>query len=33
MWKLWGGSDVRARETDITIPITNLDKTVTLAHG
>ena len=33
MWQLWGGADVRARETDITIPITNLDKTVTLARG
>lgn len=33
MWQLWGDSDVRARETDITIPITDLDKTVTLARG
>jgi len=33
MWQLWGGADLRARETDITIPITNLDKTVTLARG
>jgi L-alanine-DL-glutamate epimerase-like enolase superfamily enzyme len=33
MWQLWGGSDVRARETDITIPITDLDKTVALARG
>jgi len=33
MWQLWGGADVRARETDITIPITDLDKTVALAHG
>jgi len=33
MWKLWGGTDVRARETDITIPITDLDKTVALARG
>ncbi len=33
MWQLWGGADVRARETDITIPITDLDKTVTLARG
>lgn len=32
MWQLWGGADVRARETDITIPITDLDKTVTLAR-
>lgn len=33
MWQLWGGTDVRARETDITIPITDLDKTVDLARG
>ena len=33
MWQLWGGVDVRARETDITIPITDLDKTVALARG
>lgn len=33
MWRLWGGVDVRARETDITIPIADLDKTVTLARG
>ena len=33
MWQLWGGADVRERETDITIPITDLDKTVTLARG
>ena len=32
MWQLWGGADVRARETDITIPITDLDKTVALAR-
>ena len=32
MWQLWGGVDVRARETDITIPIANLDKTVALAR-
>ena len=25
MWQLWGSADVRARETDITIPITDLD--------
>lgn len=31
MWQLWGGADVRVRETDITIPIADLDKTVTLA--
>jgi L-Ala-D/L-Glu epimerase len=33
MWQLWGGSDVRERETDITIPITDLDRTVALARG
>jgi L-Ala-D/L-Glu epimerase len=33
MWQLWGGADVRARETDITIPIADLDKTVALARG
>ncbi len=33
MWKLWGGADVRPRETDITIPIADLDKTVALARG
>lgn len=33
MWQLWGGRDVRARETDITIPIADLDKTLALARG
>lgn len=33
MWKLWGGADVRPRETDITIPIATAEKTVTLARG
>ena len=33
MWQLWGRADVRQRETDITIPITGLDKTVALARG
>jgi L-alanine-DL-glutamate epimerase-like enolase superfamily enzyme len=33
MWQLWGGADVRPRETDITIPITDLNKTVALARG
>jgi L-alanine-DL-glutamate epimerase-like enolase superfamily enzyme len=33
MLQLWGGADVRERETDITIPITDLDKTVALARG
>jgi L-Ala-D/L-Glu epimerase len=32
MWQLWGSTDVRARETDITIPITDSDKTVQLAR-
>jgi L-Ala-D/L-Glu epimerase / N-acetyl-D-glutamate racemase len=32
MWKLWGGADVRERETDITIPICDLDKTLELAR-
>jgi L-alanine-DL-glutamate epimerase-like enolase superfamily enzyme len=33
MWQLWGGADIRARETDITIPITTLNQTVALARG
>jgi L-Ala-D/L-Glu epimerase len=33
MWDLWGGADVRPRETDITIPITALEDTVRLARG
>src|SRR6185295_11104810 len=33
MSQLWGSADVRVRETDITIPITDLDKTVALARG
>ena len=32
MWQLWGGADVRVRETDITIPIADLGKTVALAR-
>jgi L-alanine-DL-glutamate epimerase-like enolase superfamily enzyme len=32
MWRFWGGADLRARETDITIPITTLDDTVRLAR-
>lgn len=32
MWQLWGGKDMRARETDITIPIADLGKTLALAH-
>lgn len=33
MWKLWGGADVRKRETDITIPICDREKTLTLVRG
>jgi len=33
MWRLWGGADVRARETDITIPICDRQSTLRLAHG
>ena len=33
MWQLWGSVDIRMRETDITIPITDLAKTVALAQG
>ena len=33
LWQLWGSADVRDRETDITIPICDLDKTLELAHG
>ena len=33
MWQLWGGQDVRPRETDITIPIATLEKSVSLARG
>ena len=33
LWQLWGSADIRARETDITIPITTLEHTVTLARG
>jgi L-Ala-D/L-Glu epimerase len=33
MWRLWGGADVRGRETDITIPITSLDRTLRLASS
>ena len=33
MWQLWGGDDVRPRETDITIPITTRDKSVALARS
>lgn len=33
MWELWGGRDVRPRDTDITIPIATLEKSVALARG
>ncbi len=33
LWGFWGAADVRARETDITIPIADLDKTLALARG
>lgn len=33
LWQLWGSADVRDRETDITIPICDLDKTLDLARG
>jgi L-alanine-DL-glutamate epimerase-like enolase superfamily enzyme len=32
MWHLWGSADVRQHETDITIPICHLDKTLSLAR-
>ncbi|MGH7254683.1 MAG: mandelate racemase/muconate lactonizing enzyme family protein, partial [Nitrospirales bacterium] len=32
LWGFWGGADVRERETDITIPIASLDRTVTLGR-
>jgi L-Ala-D/L-Glu epimerase len=33
LWKFWGGEDLRERETDITIPICDLKKTIGLARG
>jgi L-alanine-DL-glutamate epimerase-like enolase superfamily enzyme len=33
MWKIWGGTDVRPRDTDITIPIATEEKTLSLARG
>ncbi len=33
LWQLWGQADVRERETDITIPICNLEKTLALSRG
>ena len=32
LWQLWGGADVRPRNTDITIPLTTQEKTVALAR-
>ncbi len=32
LWALWGGADVCARETDVTIPITSLSRTRELAR-
>ena len=32
LWRLWGGMDVRVRETDITIPIATPDETVRLTR-
>jgi len=32
MWQLWGGAEVREYETDITIPICDLDKSLSLAR-
>ena len=33
MWQFWGSADVREYDTDITIPICDLDKTLNLARG
>jgi L-alanine-DL-glutamate epimerase-like enolase superfamily enzyme len=33
LWALWGGADVRERESDITIPICDLTRAVALARG
>ena len=33
LWGFWGGFDVRERETDITIPIADLERTVALARA
>jgi L-alanine-DL-glutamate epimerase-like enolase superfamily enzyme len=33
LWALWGGANVREHETDITIPIETLERTLALARG
>lgn len=33
LWRIWGGADVRPRDTDITIPIATLENTLSLARG
>ncbi len=33
LWQFWGSADVRDRETDITIPICDLPRTLKLARG
>ena len=33
MWNFWGGEDLRERETDITIPICDQEKTLALARS
>jgi len=33
LWRIWGSADVRQRETDITIPICSMEKTLELARG
>lgn len=33
LWQFLGGADVRPRETDITIPITTVERTIALARG
>lgn len=33
LWALWGGADVRERETDMTIPITTVERTISLGRG
>ncbi len=33
LWGLWGGGDVRPHESDITIPIADLDRTLVLARA